>query len=205
MNFEPASWNVLTVGAWNRAILTPEWIAKSIFKVPEGTPLPLEVPLNVWAPWKVKHEDCAVLVSASSLEIVAEKRGYETLEKARAFSVVAMQELPRTPLEATGFNIRYASDDEIDPDVAVLGQCEIDARLAECDLEIGRRMLQRSLSYGDGQLNFSMAIAENQTAIDFNFHKGSSDCEQLKTWLSTPMEEVQTTINSIIEKLGIIL
>ncbi len=34
---EPFDWNVVVAGAWNRALLTPAWLQKRVFKDTEAT------------------------------------------------------------------------------------------------------------------------------------------------------------------------
>jgi len=46
MKLEPIDWNVIIVGRWNTAILTPGRIAEKIFQQQPGTGLHVDVPLD---------------------------------------------------------------------------------------------------------------------------------------------------------------
>jgi hypothetical protein len=54
MELEPFDWNVVIAAYWNRAILTPNGIAKRLFKIPEGTAMEVEVPVDLLEPPQVK-------------------------------------------------------------------------------------------------------------------------------------------------------
>jgi hypothetical protein len=55
LNPQPFNWDVVIVGFWNRAILTPNGIAKRLFKLPEGSGIEVLVPVNSLEPSQVKH------------------------------------------------------------------------------------------------------------------------------------------------------
>lgn len=201
MSFEPFNWNAVVRGAWNRAILTPEWIAKFIFEVEKDTPLQVEIALNVQALWRVKHGNVAVLVGGGNLEAVADVCDYETLDLARGCVRRAIEALPITPLIAAGFNVRYRSE-EIPRELATATQCGLDGLLSNARFNIENCRLHRSLSCDGGLINLDVLTHAGKGAVcEFNFHKGSSDAEALKSWLGLSMETVQEKIRTLIGTL----
>ncbi|MET0110029.1 MAG: hypothetical protein ABW084_14095 [Candidatus Thiodiazotropha sp.] len=65
----PIDWNIVVVGAWNVAILTPEGIARRLFNLEPGTPIEVQVAMDVGAPIRVRHDNIIVQPSPTSLVI----------------------------------------------------------------------------------------------------------------------------------------
>jgi len=200
MSFEPFNWGVVILGAWNRAILVPAWIGRFIFELQEGTQLQVEVPLDVWGPWRVMHRGVAVVAQASGLEIAAQKCDYDTLDFARQCGARALEALPRTPLKAAGFNVRYRSQ-EPQPELVAATQCKLDASLPDVDFHIRATRIIRSLPHEGGQINLSIEMPGEEVLVSFNFHKGSTDCMVLKKWLQIPIAGVRQAVETLIGKL----
>ncbi len=203
MNFKAENWNVVVVGAWNRAILTPQWIAKNMFKVPEGTALPVEVPINVRAPMKISHDGCGVIVHSSQLEVLTENADFHSLEKAKQLSLEAVNELNRTPFLAAGFNIRFLSEGDIDPDFAELLSCKLDAKIASAGHQITKRNVTQTFPFRGGQVNLQISSSDDTATLDLNFHKTSTTAEEVTSWLQMPITEIESTTNSILENIGV--
>ncbi len=71
-------WDVVVVGFWNPAILTPAGIWKRLFELEQGTPVELEVPIDGLAPYRVSHEEITVTAERGShivCVIMGQKRG----------------------------------------------------------------------------------------------------------------------------------
>jgi hypothetical protein len=201
MSFEPHSWNVIIAGAWNRAIFTPEWIAKNIFRVESNVAVNIDVPLNFLAPFRVRYGDIAVLVSSSMLEVAPDSCSYELLDKARECARYAIEELPRTPITAAGFNFRYRCT-ELSLDFIEISECKIDKIFSDGGFEIIGRQIRRSLKCGDGVINVEFRFDQPESAIlGLNFHIGSSDENVLKGWLTVPMSEIRSKVEKIIKSL----
>lgn len=57
MGLKATEWSVVVVGRWNRAILTPNGIAKRVFKLAELSQMVVAVPLDGVSPYIVKNPD----------------------------------------------------------------------------------------------------------------------------------------------------
>ena len=201
MSFRPFDWNVVILGAWNRAIFTPQWIAEFLFEVPKNRPVEVEVPLNVPTPPKVKHEGIAVSVGAGLLEVSAEPCDFDTLERTCACACRALQQLPRTPVSAAGFNVRYRCD-EAPVELLQAIACDIDDAISDAELRIVRRDVTRRLLWGDGVINTEIGVDESGlTSIALNFHKNSVEHSELKRWLETPIGGVKVRTETLLAAL----
>ena len=198
MNIEPSDWNVVILGAWNRAILTPSGIAQRIFQIPVDTPVEMQVSLE-GKPTRVLHEDIAVTVAADALHFNPQASTYDLLHRAMSLAHRALESLPETPVKAAGFNIRYRIIDPTAEFLQVLST-ELDDRLSEADLSISCRGLDRSLVFEDGVVNLSIRNVEgtpNCFSFESNFHRASGRKDELQAWLSTEIAQVQRMVQRI--------
>ncbi len=201
MTLEATNWEVLVVGYWNRAILTPRGVASMLFKLPEGAGIEIMVPVEGLESAQVKHEGIIVKVDDRRLIIGMEEAKYENLQKAMELGRNALTELPRTPFLAAGFNIRFkVPDSEFDVDEFI--KTTSDTRLFEADYKISVYRWKRQIPLSDGLVNLSVAVDDSsEVTIEFNFHRGSKKQEDLVSWLSLPREEIAQNVNKILSAI----
>jgi hypothetical protein len=192
-------WNVVVVGFWNPAILTPAGIGKRLFELEQGTPVELEVPMDGLAPYRVSHEEITVTAERGRLTIYSKKPNYAQLDRARSVAIRAIEGLPETPVTAAGFNIRIKVESLPELLLPAITP-KFDALLSDADFSIETRVLGRTLKLGNGILNLSIEQAENLKVI-LNFHRQSTKTTELVSWLRQPMDSVQSTVSCIFEKV----
>lgn len=202
MSAEPFDWNVIVVGYWNPAILTPSGIARRLFELDQGTPIAVEVPMDGLAPHRVRHEGIIVTAEPGRLALTVEVPSLQNLERARQIAIGAMVKLPETPLTAAGFNIRLKLDD---PPEQLLNATTAgtDALLSDAGFTIKTRTIRRSIEQGHGLLNLEIREDDGaETKIEFNFHRQSSAIGELREWLQMPCDDVRTVCATTLEKLA---
>jgi hypothetical protein len=192
---EAFDWNVVIVGHWNRAILTPQGIGLRLFRVEPGTPIAVEVAMDGLAPTRVKHENLTVTLSASKLIILADEPSYINLDRAREIAVRAIDGLPETPLTAAGFNIRIRID-TIPDDLLNTIRAQIDNRLSDAEFNLDGGSLTRTIRWQDGVLNLNV-IQKKDFRVELNFHRQSSVPRELVAWLRHPIDDVRTTVTRL--------
>ena len=206
MNFEPVDWNVVIVGRWNSAILTPARIAEKIYNLPMPEngqiQLPVFVPLDGLSPYQVKHpkKEIITLLDGNRLIIEATTRTYESLADAMEFGRNALQWLPETPFSAAGFNIKYRSEEVFDEILGLVANDTLDSYLSELDYEIVSRRVVRSMRYETGRLNLAINGESHGSLIEYNFHQESSDTQVLENWLSTSSQELKQAVEALQKK-----
>lgn len=195
---KPIGWSTVVVGKWNPAILTPKGIAEHIFGKTGDIPIEVLVPLDAMGPSKVKIEGLLVSANFERLIIDCKKNDWDSLEKSRKYCQKAIDSLPKTPLSAVGFNVRYELEDP-KPEFLKLLKPMLDDSISDNNLEIVERETRRSLLWKDGTINLHM-VTQEATKYQFllNFDTKSVDNEILKTWLKTPIQEVQDITKTIM-------
>jgi hypothetical protein len=185
---EPYEWNVVIAGAWNVAILTPDGIKKRLFDLPASTPVRVEVAIDTPGYFRVVQDGLIVVPSPSSLQFLTERPDKDSLQKATRVAIVALKDLPQTPVVAAGVNIKYRFS-ELPNHLIEFMEAPIDGALSDANFAITARSMKRSLPVGTGIVNLELTQDESQAgALAMNFHLGSAKPDDLMAWLGMTEE-----------------
>jgi hypothetical protein len=195
---KPIVWNTVVAGKWNPAILTPQGIAMMVFSKGKDIPIEVLVPLDALGPLKVRIDGFTVAANFERLVVDSAKNDWESLHKSREFCLKAMDELPKTPVSAAGFNIRYSLENP-DGEFLELVKPPLDNSITDNGFEIINKEIRKTLRWKEGAINLHIT---KQGALDYqlllNFDLKSSDNKVLKDWLNIPIDEVRTVTEKII-------
>jgi len=193
------NWSVIILGRWNRSILTPERIGKRIFGLEDPQNVDIMVPLDGVSPYLVKHPQKGIIVSTEGtrLQVQPEKPDYDSLRLAMEAGVEALKWLPETPVTAAGVNVNFRAG-ETTADFARFLQSTVDGELAKLERTIIGRSVSRSVRFEEGRLNIGFAQEGDEFRLNCNFHRDSSNLDQLKQWLCTPVSEIERTVNGLL-------
>jgi hypothetical protein len=199
---EPFSWNVVLMGAWNTAILSPDGVRKRLFQLPAGTPVDLQVAIDRPGHLRISHEGVMVIPMPSRLEVVATNGTEIGLTRAAGICQRAISELPETPMTAAGVNIRYRFEDLPD-DVLAQVAAPLDDALALAEREIVNLSTRRTVKFDNGVVNLTVSCAPVGTGtVEFNFHRDSGEAEELSRWIGRTSDFVNGA-KTLAEVIGI--
>jgi hypothetical protein len=182
MAANPNDWNVVVVGAWNLAILTPEGIKRRLFELSQATPVEVQVAIDQQAPIRVLHSGLTVIPSRNTLVVEPVSPGAGSLRAAAAVLARAVRLLPETPMTAAGVNVRYRLD-PVPDDLIHVVESDVDTRLADLGFAIQHRGLLRRLAWNQGVINCEWHTDESGSRVGYNFHLSSSEPQQLAAWV----------------------
>jgi hypothetical protein len=183
---EPGDWNIVLVGAWNRAILTPAWCRSVPLSLPEASPVEVMVPLDGRAPFQVRDRGVGITPMHEQLLVSIEHPTEELLDRAIAASLRAVEDLPRTPLVACGINLRYSTA-EPSQELLANTRCRSERVFAGAGFEVRSRGRVDRLTFEDGALNVIMEVPTTGTSsLTLNFEMRSSDRCSFVGWLKRP-------------------
>lgn len=208
MTLERYDWNVVVIGSWNRAIFTPSWIAKNLFKLPEGSGIEIAVPMDLCGAPLVKAGGVTIKTEEHRLTVGTRASDYEALADAMRMARLAMEELPRTPLMAAGFNIRFRSSATCETLINLTGS-PIDESLSDAQYEIVSRGLTRRIRLrpeplSKGVLNVSIADDDGEASrIELNFHRDSKDVGELSEWLTVDKSVLESQVDEFLTTIGL--
>jgi hypothetical protein len=191
-------WNVNIVGFWNRAIYTPAGISRRLFQLPATTPVQVLIPLDLPAPYQVQHDGLTVTVGSDRLIVQPARANYDRIVSAMEIGRRALDDLPRTPLIAAGFNLRYRSDGP----VGVLEEITANAwenRLSDEGFVIQERTVTRSVRRQNGRINVTVTQKGDLTfSLLLNFDLQSDNVGQLRAWIDVPAADIQHEVERVL-------
>jgi len=199
MSLVPKEWNVVVLGYWNRAILIPSGVKTLLFELEPGTPVEVFIAIDTVAPHQVKHGGVTVITGGDRLIVQPEKCDFQDLQKAKEIADRALEKLPETPVIAAGVNVKYSYREPLEALQQVTRQEWWDNQLSDSKYEIVERSLSRSLKWRDGQINFSVTEGANgKSEILLNFHRGSTTGSELRSWLTTPIDDIESEVERLL-------
>ncbi len=202
MAASPVEWNVVVVGAWNLAILTPDGIARRLFGLERGTPVEVQVAIDQQAPIRVLHSDLMVIPSRDSLVVQPVLPSVRSLRSAATALARGIRSLPETPMVAAGVNVRYRVDPVPDELLNVVAS-GVDSRLADLGFEIQHRGLMRTLAWNQGVVNCEWHHDREASRVAYNFHFASAEFERLAEWVERCEEMVKAASRLTTESLHV--
>jgi hypothetical protein len=197
-------WNVVVVGRWNRAILTPQGVATRLFNIAPDDPVPLlvEFPLDALGPFRLTHNELVVMVTDQQLIVESQARDLPGLHRAMEVAIRALRQLPETPVTAAGFNIRYRVETHaaIPPCLADAFQHIWEHRFADAGhpiIETGLNWISR---WGESKIGVNMVRGEQDLRINLNFER-SGVHNDLVDWLSRPIVETEIQLQVMLSDI----
>lgn len=181
---EAQDWNIVVLAHWNRAILTPNWIASKMFQLPTGTNMDVLVSLDGIAPFQVRHSNLTIVPGIGQLLVQLDSPTTDTLAAGLEAAKRAIGSLPHTPFKACGINIRYSADEPPEA-LLVATRCRSEAILSGHGEELRALRRGESIKFGNGRLNIAIDIPmASQCQVAFNFERRSDKDTELTEWLS---------------------
>jgi hypothetical protein len=201
MPAEPYSWNVVVVGAWNTAILSPDGVRRRLFNLPEGTPIELEIAVDRPGNFRIGHDGLVVIPTSSRLEVATRVPTPESLERACRLCQRALQGLPETPVSAVGVNVRYRFAELPDAVLDLVG-APVDGALADADFHVQGATTSRTVVVPPGAVNIKITHSQGAGSLEFNFHRESAVAPELSEWLGR-VQEFITLSDRLAAVLGV--
>lgn len=195
---KPHEWTTVIVGSWNPAIFTPKGIAEILFQKPAGEPIEVMVPLDGLGPSRIIIDELIISPEPGRIVIGSKKPTWDMLDKTRAVAIRAIEELPRTPLIAAGFNVRYHLESPSEEFFHLI-DTKLDNSISNAALRIMSREVHRSLEFNGGRLNLHIdGIDSIKFALLMNFERRSSKQKDLVEWLQVNIADVENIVKKIL-------
>lgn len=197
----PVEWNIIVAGDWNRAILTPNWIARFLFELAPATPVDVLVALDGAGPFQVRNGSLTIIPLPGQLLIQVGEPTIEQLELGLTVMSRAVKQLPRTPLRACGVNLRFRTSDR--PAALITNtRTQSERLLSDEGFRILSRRRGETLEHGEGTLNVIIDVpTDGEIGITFNFDRQSEDASEISAWLMQPAAELATTAKRLLALL----
>ncbi len=165
---------LIIIGAWNRAIFTPDWVAKFVFPGEEVT---IEIPVdNIDASPRYSSKGLSVYILGQKLVFSINNPSQEGFQQMGLKAIAVCRALAHTPLLCFGINHYFqGSKDEIkNTNVFDFSNYE---SLNEKGYELKSMRNQQSLQFEHHILNVIWSLENEQVTLEFNNHYDIANVE----------------------------
>lgn len=154
--------SIVSVGNWNPAIFTPQWVMDNVFRLPEGESIQVnlnEKLMTLTFFW----DDIAFSVTDSRLEFKTNKVGAERLVAMDTLFRNLSEMLPYTPITALGYNYNLIGTPE---EIASLLPWSLGSFPQMNDYDLSSTVF--STAIGEGQSNINIRCGKEKFEIACN-------------------------------------
>ncbi len=177
------------MGAWNTAILNPNWLCKQIFELPKDKQIPIEISFDVKVSLKYTINDLIIIPGIEKLIIYPAREEEKLFESIVSATSLLYDKLPHTPITAIGHNFRYElTNDERFVDIGFDFTNEQEAFKSISSQDIQSTTIAHSLSLQEDKeviLKLNFQKTKDKSIIDLNYHyQVNNDDKKIKFALS---------------------
>jgi hypothetical protein len=157
------------LGAWNRAVLQPQWIARHLFNYPEGQAVQVGVLVDAMHPndQTLFIDEVGVSCRSDRVLLLTNSLEPEVVVRSERAAGALFATLPHTPLGPWGVNFAFVLEDAEDQ---LLDQLTASDALSEHYPLLGQTLTAGIRRDDGGVLNLSRQANGRNVAFDFNYH-----------------------------------
>lgn len=169
----PGGWNIVFVGAWNPAIINPNWLGKWVFKR-ERVQWDVLVPvMGGQRVMRFAEDDVQVVLEDQRLQVAPLNLTRKAMDAAQQTATAILGLLDHTPIGACGINYGWAFSERPESLAWVSSLADNDGLAAL--LSVGETLVHRRLEgiqeFGRPHLNLKLwDRADGSFQIDLNYH-----------------------------------
>lgn len=167
------STNLTIVGAWNTAILTPEWVVQRVDWLKTREEIPIEVSIGI--PQNIRFRVHGVIVQPTSnrLDLIAEEELSETYDLIARMATSIVERLPHTPIRAVGHNLSF--DLEEGERFKAIPGTDLDSvqeqyRRIDGGNVVNAIQVKHAVESSSFTLNVTYALTRKTLVLDLNYH-----------------------------------
>lgn len=165
---------LIIIGAWNRAIFTPDWVGKYVFP---GEEMTVEIPVdNIEASPRYSSNGLSIHILSQKLIFAINNPSPESFRQIGLKALSVCRALAHTPLLCFGVNHFFqCMKDEIgENNVFDFSYYEL---LKEKGYELKAMRNQQSLQFGHHILNVIWSLENEKVTLEFNNHYDVANVE----------------------------
>lgn len=204
MHIKKGETSLVIVGAWNPSILRPDWLAREVFRFPEGSqaPVTMEFAMVPGAPPKFTLGDISFVPMKQRLILYPKETTPTALADVEAKALAILTLLPHTPVVAIGENFEFFDDSPTRDQMRVF---EVEDLLVQrCGLPFERTTtsITSSLKLENGTLNLTQSLSGSVLSVKFNFNYENSGANGGKLGIAS--EAIPKLRDTFVSNLAIV-
>jgi hypothetical protein len=188
--------NIVLAGLWNRAIFTPEWVGRLLFKQPE-----VETLISIMPHMPIVYRNRLVAMEVAPARLAFRPRALtdESLRASEEMAYKVLDTLRDTPLIGVGINFGF-SESEPRRDLVALFQIGDSSSLTADGWETEERRLVRRLQKGCDILNLTLALGGGNLDAEFNFHTETTDNAVARAAVQNRIVALRDSVVRLLDK-----
>lgn len=188
MKLIPDKTTVVLAGAFNPAILTPQWVAVNGLGHPAGQEFQVEMLAPIAGGGQQRFTFEGLSYTAGFKQVMLHLQDVEGEPNTRAIRALAniLAQLPHTPVLGLGFNFAFSLDE---PTAQFLGLLTVHDGAASTfpgNAGVVARRWGNLVQWEDCLVNIESEVAGAQAGVSFNFHYAVSSAAQAEAILRRP-------------------
>lgn len=170
------AFNIITVGAWNPAIFSPEWVKNNLATDKEKDVI-LAIPMQMTMPSRLTVDQVNIYPSTTSLMIDCTEYGEQSRNACSEKLGIIATLLEHTPVSGVGINFRFAFEISEVPLLTELFSFDDASKIDTSTYQPSSSEIKRSFVLQNSSvLNLKIELQTDKFLCEFNFH---SDIKQL--------------------------
>lgn len=168
MEINFAACSIVAAGVWNRAIFTPEWVAKTAF----DSPCEIQIGFGIGptAVLQLGTDDVQLTLVSGRLVFTPKKENKDCLRLTDKVARAVLAKLPETPLSGFGVNVGFVLPRTAEG-LGELLRFADEQRWAEAGGVVEEQVVRRRIRITDDIVNMSVkGFAEGRISVELNQH-----------------------------------
>lgn len=163
MNSDIERTNIVIVGRWNRFVLNPDWISRTLF---ESDKIQVEFSFDLLLPPRYVDDSIRLTTLDDRVIVTPLSNSDDCMKVTETIALKLINLLPHTPISGLGYNYGFSYRDyHINELVCFNDSFDRVLESSHC-----RAVVKRNYQFEDYTLNIEHTQMENGLNIDFNYH-----------------------------------
>ena len=188
--------NVVVLGAWNRRLFTPQWIAQEFAS---GGEVMLELAVNNPAiPVRLSYDGLRLQVASDRIIVSGGQSDDGTLGRVQEFAAGILDRLSHTPVSAAGINFEWRDSD---PGESIVNLFDLPdgLRLADAGVGVKTTTINRVTDWEDRTLNIELNLGtDGAFQIGLNFHQSVQSASDARAYICQGMVELRERAEQLL-------
>lgn len=197
MKAQVENWSLVLVGAWNTAILTPDWLTKQLGA---SGPIQIEFPIgNPLMPLRYTLNGVHLVVTREHVVLAPSADDPVILGRMESYCKSILTVLTHTPVTAIGINFAFLEEAPPD-DLKRLFRASDLPRINDANFVVEGTEIKRRLRLPqDGILNLSLQQTDGaQVVLNLNFHRDVDGASAAAAYLDNRVTKYRTLATTFL-------
>lgn len=195
---------MVLAGSWNPAILTPSWIAQTVFGRRPGEQFPVEIDMVVanGAMQKMKFLGLSCMASPQFLIFFFDSQNAESCSIAVSSARKILEVLSHTPVSGVGFNVQFVLSETKPEFLSRFQNVDLDDEVPAAG--IVSQGWGMKLNAAENLISINSSYEGGNGTIAMNFHHSTATADEARAYLANDNKclEIFGVATAVAKKLS---